>query len=220
MRIRTADGRTVEFDEQPTYQPWPTPVEARRLPSGASYLRLRGFPAGVNGLVDGALSDLAATDRLIIDLRGNPGGSLVEAFDFRDRFLDRPRQTGWIRFSTPTGGLSPPAPVEAEPAPPRRRWTGQVRFLTDGLTASASEDAILGLAGLPHVQILGTATGGGSGRARNIRLLPGIRLTVSTALTYDRDKRCVENHGIQPDIRVDESTTETDEIIRVADDTW
>jgi carboxyl-terminal processing protease len=202
FRARTVDGRTVTFRDVPTYQPWDQPAHWTRLDSGSGYLRLHGFPPGLGEIVDAAFDDLGRHGQLIVDLRGNAGGMLIEALDFRDRFLDRAREMGTIRFSTPEGGLSRAETIQAEPAPERARWFGPVRLLTNPLTVSASEDALLGLQGLPHVRTVGTNTGGGSGRPRLIRLLPGQHLTVSTALTYDREGRCVEGSGIPADVPV------------------
>jgi carboxyl-terminal processing protease len=139
---------------------------------------------------------------LLIDLRGNVGGSLVEAARFRDRFLDRRRRLGTIRFSTGDGQLSPPAPIVAAPSE-RTRWHKRTRFLIDALTYSASEDAILGLRQLDHVDTAGEPSGGGSGRARTIHLLDGVDLQVSTALTYDHDGHGIEGAGIPIDLPLD-----------------
>jgi carboxyl-terminal processing protease len=79
-------------------------------------------------------------------------------------------------------------------------WHKPVRFLIDRQTYSASEDAILGLGGLPHVQIVGEPSGGGSGRARTIALTPEIYATISSALTFDRIGHCVEANGIPVDL--------------------
>jgi carboxyl-terminal processing protease len=65
---------------------------------------------------------------------------------------------------------------------------------------SASEDFLLGLQGLPHVTVAGRRSGGGSGRPRTIRITNEMNLTVSTALTFDRNVVCIENHGIPVDI--------------------
>ena len=138
----------------------------------------------------------------LVDLRGNVGGSLVEAARFRDRFVDRPTTLGTIRFSTGDGQLSPPVPILGHPSE-RTRWHKRTRFLTDALTYSASEDAILGLRQLDHIDTAGARSGGGSGRARTIRLLDGIDLHVSTALTYDHDGQCIEGAGIRVDLPLD-----------------
>ena len=98
-----------------------------------------------------------------------------------------------------------------------------MRFLTDALTLSASEDALLGLQGLPHVRVVGTPSGGGSGRPRTLRLLPGQTLTVSTALTYDRCGRCVEGAGIPVDVPAAEAPPAPDapdRVLAAADGAW
>ncbi len=79
-------------------------------------------------------------------------------------------------------------------------WPGRLVVLTDSLTFSSSEDFLLGLQGLDHVTVVGQPSGGGSGRARALRLLPGVTLTISTALTYDREGHCVEGAGIPVDV--------------------
>ena len=98
--------------------------------------------------------------------------------------------------------LSQPFPLVAEPPEAAARWPGRLVALVDELTFSSSEDFLLGLQGLAHVTVVGRPTGGGSGRPRSIRLLPGWTLTVSTALTYDRGGRCIEGAGIPVDVTV------------------
>lgn len=199
--VQRSDATTTEFSDTASQQPWGKPLAWWRTSEGLGYLRVRSFQDGMSDRVDVALADLAAAESLIVDLRGNLGGSLVEALAFRDRFLTQPLAMGTVRYSTGEGELSAPFPITAE-ASDRRRWSRRVRFLTDPLTCSASEDALLGLQGLAHVQVMGLPSGGGSGRPRSIRLLPGTRLSVSTALTYDRTGHCIEGAGIPVDVSV------------------
>jgi carboxyl-terminal processing protease len=72
--------------------------------------------------------------------------------------------------------------------------------VVDEMTCSAAEDAILGLSQLDRIDVAGRPTGGGSGRARTLPLLPDTVLTVSTALTYDHRGRVVEGRGIHVDV--------------------
>ena len=199
-RVRRADGTVTGFVDQPDANPQRPPVLARAHRNGTGYLRIARWQPGVNDLLDDALDELSACDRLLVDLRGNVGGSLVEAVTFRDRFLDHPRPLGTIRFSTGDGHLSCPAPILGYPSDERTRWHKRARFLTDALTYSASEDAILGLRQLDHIDTAGTSSGGGSGRARAIRLLDGINLHVSTALTFEHNGHCIEGSGIPIDL--------------------
>ena len=128
-----------------------------------------------------------------------------------------------IRCRIPGGALAEPEPIQGQPARSSKRWNGPVRFLTDALTHSASEDAILGLQGLNHVEVIGEPSGGGSRRVRRLPLLPGWDLGVSTALTYDRNWRCVEASGIPVDrlVRRDPSARiGEDPVLAAADRAW
>jgi carboxyl-terminal processing protease len=201
---RAPEGRAAEWWERPPHERWPTLVEHRRLPSGNGYLRIAAWVAGrdLETRLDEAFDALRGARRLIVDLRGNPGGNLALAHAFRDRFLRRDGPVGWITTTLPDGRLGPQEPIHGEPAPAAQCWNGDTVFLTDAMTYSSSEDALLGLQGLPHVRVVGQRSGGGSGRLRMIRLLPGWRLTISTALTFDLRGHCIEGNGIPVDVEV------------------
>ncbi len=195
-------GEGVTWDEEPTPLPEDPLVTFGRLEGGSGYLRIGTWAVGhgVDEAVDRAFAELAGCDPLVLDLRGNPGGNLLLARRTGGRFLRERTALGSIRYSVGEGRLSEPFPIVGEPAPPEQRWPGRLVVLTDPLTFSASEDFLLGLQGLEHVTVAGEPSGGGSGRARSLRLLSGWTLTVSTALTYDREGRCVEGAGIQVDV--------------------
>ncbi len=176
-------------------------IEWRRLASDTGYVRLKIWQGEVAQGFDAALAELSGCDRLVLDLRGNVGGNLMLATGARDRFLRETTHLGWSRFSDGRGGLGPRVALFGEPSP-ERRWPGRLVVLIDPLTYSSSEDFLLGLQGLEHVTVVGRPSGGGSGRARSLRLLPDWMLTVSTALTYDRTGHCVENNGIPVDVPV------------------
>ena len=204
LTARAPSGALVTWSESPTGVPTGDLVTWTRLASGRAYVRVAAWIAGrgIEDRLDAALEELAGSDSLILDLRGNPGGNLVLATGTRDRFLRRVTNVGAIRYSIGGGELSEPFPLEAEPTADRRRWSGRLVVLTDSLTFSSAEDFLLGLQGLEHVTVVGQPSGGGSGRARALPLLPGTTLTVSTALTYDRFGRCVEGAGIPVDVLV------------------
>jgi carboxyl-terminal processing protease len=195
-------ARTARWEETLTPPEGP-PAAWELLPSGVGWLWIGAWvpDAGVEALVDEALQSLRGhTDRLVVDLRGNGGGRVKMAEAFRDRFLRSEAQVGALHATRPGGGLGPPVPLRAAPSEdPAARWHGKVRFLTSPLTYSASETALLGLQGLPHVQVWGERTGGGAGRTRRLPLLPGWRLTVSMATVTDRAGRVIEGRGLAPD---------------------
>jgi predicted kinase len=154
---------------------------------------------GIDDKIDEAFSEFADSPRLIVDLRASPGGNLLMAHRFRNRFLLEDGPVGWIQTTMPDGTLAEKESILGKISPDQRRWTKPVVFLTDSLTYSASEDALLGLQGQKNVRIVGQRSGGGSGRMRLIRLLPGYRLTISTALTFDQRGNCIEGAGIPVD---------------------
>jgi carboxyl-terminal processing protease len=201
FEAESPSGERVSWRETLPPRSWENPVAWRVLPSGTGLLRIRVWSSGseLNAAIDAAFDDLRRCANLIVDLRGNGGGDITLAMSFRDRFLREPGVLGWIRHSISHDALSDAEPIRGEPAPRSARWTGPVRFLTDPLTYSSSEDALLGLQGLPHVEVVGEPSGGGSGRVRTLRLTPNWRLTISTALTYDRNECCIEGAGIPVD---------------------
>lgn len=204
MQAMSPSGTVVEWNE--TVEPgFPhEPISWRVLPSGSGYLQIRAWfhTREWSAALDDAFRALSTCPRLLVDLRGNAGGNLIAAQGFRDRFLAGETLLGHVRFSIGNGRLADPAPIVGIPPANENRWLKPVRFLTDRQTYSASEDAILGLGGLPHVQIVGEPSGGGSGRPRTIHLRSGMFATISTALTYDRHGHCVEGNGVPVDIEL------------------
>ncbi|NED96657.1 hypothetical protein G1H11_15210 [Phytoactinopolyspora alkaliphila] len=221
VAVRNRAGHVFTWTETATGTPYPEPISWRRLNSGTGYVRVRGWLPGNawSDALDAAFSELAAAERLIVDVRGNVGGNLVAALGFRDRFLSRPTTMGMIRFSVGDGTLAPPAPIEAVPAS-GRRWIRPVRFLLDRLSYSATEDALLGLRDLDHVEFFGEPSGGGSGRPRTVPLQDGVVLNVSTALTFENSGRCVEGRGLAVDVAVPPATLGSGHAVAVADTFW
>lgn len=214
LTVRSPTGHQVTWTEVPA-EPVDPVVTWTALDDLTGYIRVEAWVTGrgVDEALDAALSELRGRTTLILDLRGNPGGNLVLATRTRSRFLRERAEVGSIRYSVGGGELSEAFPLVGDPADGCERWDQRLVVLADALTFSASEDFLLGLQGLEHVTVVGGRTGGGSGRARSLRLLPGMTLTVSSALTFDRTGRCIEGAGIPVDVEV--SGTD-DEVLGVA----
>lgn len=126
LTARSPSGVEVAWPEAPTPIPRGDIVSWTQLDSGAGYMRIAAWIAG-NGIersVDTAFEELGGCDRLILDLRGNPGGNLVLASKTRARFLREPIQLGSISYSVGQGELSGAFPCWA--SPPRSSSAGRV----------------------------------------------------------------------------------------------
>jgi len=162
-------------------------------------VRFDAFVPHIEAALHEAVDDAFAADVLVVDLRNNGGGHVGMARRLQQRFLREPTGLGTARTSLPGGGLGPEDELWGEP---QRPFPGRLRVLTSARTYSAAEDFLLGLQGLSHVEVVGQPSGGGSGRVRTLRSLPGWRLAISTTLTWDRQRRLVEGHGIPVDRRL------------------
>ncbi len=201
FKAKSPTGLVIEWQEAPVANRWTPLAKWRLLSSGTAYLRIEAWMVG-HGLeedIERAFEKFKAAPKLVVDLRANPGGNLLMAHRFRNRFLQKSGPVGWIRTTLPNGQLGEREPILGELVPEEKRWLKPVIFLTDALTYSASEDALLGLQGQPQVKVIGQRSGGGSGRVRILKLLEGWRLTISTALTYDHSDNCIEGSGIPLD---------------------
>jgi carboxyl-terminal processing protease len=196
------EGETVTWTERAVPPALDQVFGWRRHDARTGLMWMANWYAGIGleDVIDEALEALADAGYLILDLRGNTGGNLMLATETRRRFLRERTLLGTIRFTRGDGTLAGPVELWDEPSEDRVRWEGELVVLTDPLTYSASEDFLLGLQGLPHVTVIGQRSGGGSGRPRTIPLLEDMLVTISTALTFDRDGNCIEGHGIPVDI--------------------
>lgn len=193
-------ARAAEWEEPVVPMTLDNAVKVEREQGGDIRIRLRAFASrlDLHSVFDDVFASAAPSARITVDLRGNTGGSILLATDLRDRFLTERTQIGYVAFTDGRGGIAPRTERWADPSD-RRRWEGKTEILIDAMTYSASEDFVLGLQGLEHVRVSGSVSGGGSGRPRRVPLLPGVDLTISTAITYDRRGHPVEFHGIRPD---------------------
>lgn len=177
-------------------------VEARELPdfargAGLVYVRLASFGQRSAADMRETLTLLMAASPkgLILDLRGNPGGSLFAAIDIVSQFIgdgvvmyeenaDGSRQT----YTARPGGLATKVPLVV---------------LTDQGSASASEIVAGAIKDRGRGTLIGDTTFG-KGTVQDWRTLQkaqgGVRLTIARWLTPNGT--WIHGQGIAPDIRV------------------
>lgn len=173
------------------------PVETRWLRAGVAYVKIFGFSQGAGSDVRQGLGRLAAEApirSIVLDLRGNPGGLIVEAASVGGVFL--PPRTVLARIHE--RGEEPSALRTAGiPLFPRTPLV----VLTDGLSASASEILTGAFKDYRRATVVGEKTAGALGGSVTVALPEGgMSVTVERILTPKSQQ--VEGVGITPDVPV------------------
>jgi carboxyl-terminal processing protease len=173
------------------------PIESEFVQPGVAYVKVFEFSQGAGRNVRSALEQLSADQSirsLVLDLRGNPGGLIVEAAAVSSIFLpprtvlatvkERGSQPSVLRTSgTP---LLPHTPIV---------------ILVDGGSASASEIVTGAFKEYQRASIVGDKTAGAVGGSVTVTLPEGgMSVTVERILTPRNEQ--VEGVGIAPDVPV------------------
>jgi carboxyl-terminal processing protease len=176
-------------------------VESKVLANGTvGYIRLSGFSDhSAEALHAAAAADVqAGRTKLILDLRGNPGGMVTAARDVASQFL----ADGTVFWEEDASGnltesVAKPGGAATDPKI-------QLVVLVDGGSASASEIVAGALQDRGRAKLIGTRTFG-KGTVQQWTQLEsdngGFRLTIAKWLTPD--KTWVHGIGITPDVVVD-----------------
>jgi carboxyl-terminal processing protease len=215
-RLRGKRGTEVRVTVRPGGDGEPRTVTltrtAVRLPSvrrvrllegdgAVGYLRVTGFKSGTERELRAAVADLRGRGarRLLVDLRGNPGGSLLEAIGAAGVFLDGGRVVE-TRGRALGADWSYDVPLFA-----RQAWDGPLVLLVDGGTASAAEALAAALSARGRARLVGRRTyGKGAAQIKVPILGSGTAVTVTVARVYGPDERCLEGEGLAPDRHVPE----------------
>jgi carboxyl-terminal processing protease len=178
-------------------------VKPELLENGIGYVKLAQFQDRTSQELTEAIAGLETQNGkelsgLILDLRNNPGGLLTEAIDVVDEFIDsglivsvRGRTEDQTReyYATKNGSFQT-FPV--------------VVIVNDG-SASASEVVAEALQDSKRAVILGTKTYGKGSVQTIIKLEDGSGLKLTTAKFYAPSGRSINQVGVTPDIKVENS---------------
>ncbi len=182
-------------------------VRSRLIEPGYGYVRIAQFQNKTPRDLRAAVQRLAEESEggllgLIIDLRNNPGGVLGASVDVADEFLDeglivytegRDREAE-IRFMAEDGDILDGAPL--------------VVLINEG-SASAAEVVAGALQDHGRATLVGT-TSYGKGSVQSVLELEGKRaIKLTTAHYYTPSGRSIQASGIDPDIAVPVSDTDS-----------
>jgi len=146
------------------------------------------------------LCDNQGCRSLIIDLRGNGGGLISEALSILSIFV--PKGTEIVSTKGKVDAASRTYKTTTEPLYPDMPIT----VIVDRNSASASEITCGAIQDLKRGTLVGEKTFG-KGLVQNIRpVVYNGHLKVTTARYYLPSGRCIQGIGIQPDIKVEDST--------------
>ncbi len=156
--------------------------------------------------LDEMINKLSLCKGIIIDVRDNGGGSLMNVDIFASRFTNEKTLVGYIIHKTGKGhyDFSEPYPRYIEPST-RLRYQKPVIVLTNRKCYSATNDFVNTMRLFPQVTILGDKTGGGGGLPFSSEIPNGWSVRFSASPILDINKQSIEE-GIDPDISVPFST--------------
>lgn len=171
------------------------------LPGNVGYMVYESFsqPVG-HGNVEDALHYLRTCNGLILDIRGNGGGSLDNVETLCSHFARERTLVGYTQHKTGPGHnqFSDPRPQYISPTR-GLRWMKRTVVLANRECYSAANEFVRNMKCLPDVTVMGDHTGGGGGMPFTSELPCGWAVRFSASPSLDALGRHIE-HGIAPDI--------------------
>ena len=185
-------------------------IEARVLPSGLGYLRVRSFAEEVSqaeAQFSAALQTLidAGVPGIILDVRDNSGGLVQLAMAMAGHFLPGYERLFNFYYADGTGDFAYRGFIETLPGEPT--YEGPLAVLVNEMTGSAGDLFVYALQRNGRALVVGeTPTGGFAGEVGDGQyLLPGgLNLQIPTGRPTDplTGVTLIEGTGVQPDVRV------------------
>lgn len=198
-------GQTRQVQVLPrVMEPLPAFVADRSRP-GVVVLRIEGFEPGLGRWMGEQLAQTPPDADVVVDLRGNPGGRLLEADAVLSCFL--PRQRPWATRTT-RSGRAVVLKVEAGCGDLDGPIANDVAVLVDGSSRSAAELTPAVLQEAERAVVIGEQTAGAVLISQETTLPDGGRLSLSRADFVTTGGVRLEKRGVIPDQVV--ATTEAD----------
>ncbi len=175
-----------------------TTISQRSYGDGIGYIRISQFEDATAKQFAEALKTLRdnGMEKLILDLRGNPGGLVSSAVTIADSFLAKNALVTYTEEKDGTRDEYKASDADTLDIP--------VVILGNGGTASASELLIGALRYyLSDVTLVGEQTFGKGIVQTFLQFTDGSALKLTTARYYAPDDVCIQGEGFTPDVAVD-----------------
>jgi C-terminal peptidase (prc) len=174
-------------------------IKAKTFDDNIGYIRIASFNEKTADDLRKALRDIGKKVRpmkgLVLDLRNDPGGLLIQAIEVSDMFL----KSGVI---VSTRGRTKNMETKAMARDDGNEITCPIVVLVNEGTASAAEIVAGALQDNGRALIVGTKTFGKASVQTVIPLEDGSALKLTTARYYTPKGRSIQAEGIKPDILV------------------
>lgn len=170
-------------------------VSSKVIEGSIGYIKLEDFGFGVEDKFRQAVSGFKnkGIKKLVVDLRGNPGGYLDAAVDIADTLLPLGSKIVTVDYRREADDIE---------YAKRAGFDGEIAVLIDGKSASASEVLTAALIGRENIKVFGE-TSYGKGLVQEVRRLStgdGVKLTI--AEYYGPSGLKIQGVGITPDVEV------------------
>lgn len=197
LTFADADGGRRAVTVTPRIMPPRPPFTADLSRPGVAVLRIDAFDLGLGDWMGRQLASLPADTDIVLDLRGNPGGRLLEADAVLSCFL--PRDLAWatrttrsgraivLRTAGGCGDLDAPAPND-------------VAVLVDAGSRSAAELTPAALQEARRAVVVGQQTRGAVLISQDTPLPDGGRLSLSRSNFVTAGGVRLEKRGVTPDL--------------------
>lgn len=176
-------------------------VVAGRTKDGLGYLMI-GTWAGVDTeRIAGALTELADTKALVVDVRANAGGDEVLAREVAQWFVEGTKVYAKHRVRKKAGanGFAPVSERVIKGNQANRSYERPVALLTSRYVMSSNEAFVLMMKQGRDCVVVGQPTFGSSGNPQQFDLGNGVTIRVPNWQAMQPDETPFEGEGIQPD---------------------
>ena len=195
------EWRIIEehYLSQKYYQTGPFTHEL--IQGNVGYVRYGSFSSNFSeSQLDLVLKTYESSNGIILDLRSNGGGSLLNAMEIFSRFISTTSTMYYSRIKTGPehNNFSEWEKVDIDPSE-SYVYTKPVILLTDRGSYSATSFLTLGMRELDQVTVVGDTTGGGLGVPNGGQLVNGWTYRCSTSQSANSSYEQLEN-GIPPDV--------------------
>lgn len=195
MVLAEERGRKFQFGYLPPIHVW---IDSKRVDDTIGYIAFNMFidPANVMPAFNEAMVSFMDSDGIIIDVRGNPGGTVLMAMGM----------VGWLiaekdhylgTMQTRDNELK----IAVFPRP--ATYAGPVAVLVDGLSGSCSEIFAGGLKDLGRARIFGSRTVGAALPSAIEKLPNGDGFQYAFANYVSRGGEVLEGVGVAPDVEIE-----------------